>query len=462
MASVESWWTRLSPAAKRNLAVGSIGTVALAVIIALATVTPDVSKPLSKQATIQHILTDSDPRSLGIDGISAQLRDLLQKNDEQARRLAAIEEQQKRERLSDEIRFKQWTTAEREAYEAKLQAVTGEVESLKNKAVTPAVTGNPGDASQNALEPSKQGRLSTLRPSNAPFDNSQDDLNRVFEQAAVPGPTPGNPGNPGVSGGRANSQAPAAMQIRVIQEGADQANGKDKDTASSNAHGQSQPDHAKSDVFIPAGSILTGVLLNGLDAPTGKKAKKEPMPVLFRIKKEAILPNRFHADVRECFLLAAGFGDLSAERAYFRGETFSCVRQDGGVIEVPMNAYATGEDGKNGVRGRVVSKQGALLAQSMMAGFLRGFSDAFGRNQIPVLMTGGIGALSGTTPFQSAFSSQSMEGGALKGAGYAMERLSHFYMDMAEEIYPVIEVDATRQVNFIVQKGTALKLKSPS
>ncbi len=458
MATVDSWWTRLSPTAKRNLAVGSIGTVLLAVIIALATVTPEVSKPLSKQATIQHILTDSDPRSLGIDGISAQLRDLLQKNEEQARRLASIEEQQRREQQSDETRFKQWTTAERDAYEAKLQAVTGEVETLKNKASTPTLAGNPSDSSQPFIEPTTQGRPYN-RSSNARFDNSQDDLNRVFEQAAIPAPTASNTG---VSGARANNQAPAAMQIRVIQEGADQANGKDKDAASNNDHGQSQPGHANSDVFIPAGSILTGVLLNGLDAPTGRKAKKEPMPVLFRIKKEAILPNRFHADVRECFLLAAGFGDLSAERAYFRGETFSCVRQDGGVIEVPMNAYATGEDGKNGVRGRVVSKQGALLAQSMMAGFLRGFSDAFGRNQIPVLMTGGIGALSGTTPFQSAFSSQSMEGGALKGAGYAMERLSHFYMDMAEEIYPVIEVDATRQVNFIVQKGTALKLKTPS
>ncbi|OAI25771.1 TraB/VirB10 family protein [Methylomonas koyamae] len=459
MASFDYWWTRLSPTAKRNLAVGGIGTVVLAVIIALATVTPEVSKPLGKQATIQHILTDSDPRSLGIDGISAQLRDLLQKNEEQARRLAAIEEQQRREHQSDEMRFKQWTSAEREAYEAKLQAVTGEVESLKNKASTTAVVRNPGDSSQPSIEPTTQGRPYNRRSSNLPFDNGQDDLNRVFEQAAVPGPIPGNPG---VSGGRANSQAPAAMQIRVIQEGADQANGKDKDTAPNSERGRSNRDHASTDVFIPAGSILTGVLLNGLDAPTGKKAKKEPMPVLFRIKKEAILPNRFHADVRECFLLAAGFGDLSAERAYFRGETFSCVRQDGGVIEVPMNAYAAGEDGKNGVRGRVVSKQGALLAQSMMAGFLRGFSDAFGRNQIPMLMTGGLGALSGTTPFQSAFSSQSMEGGALKGAGYAMERLSHFYMDMAEEIYPVIEVDATRQVNFIVQKGTALKLKSPS
>ncbi|OAI17093.1 conjugal transfer protein TrbI [Methylomonas koyamae] len=457
MAGMHNGWSRLSPTAKRNVAVGSIGTVLLAIIIALASVSPEIAKPTSKQATIQHILTDSDPRSLGIDGISAQLRDLLQKHEEQGRRLAAIEEQQKREQQSDELRFKQWTIAEREAYEAKLKAVTGEVESLKNKpASLPSTAGvDPNTLSDNRThQPNYAGR----RYSSTGLNSAQDDLNSVFEQAAIPAPTSNNAG---ISAGRsgANSQMPATLQIRVIKEEKPSAMSTD---AKSHPENGSLNSAAHSDVFIPAGSILTGVLLNGLDAPTGKKAKKEPMPVLFRIKKEAILPNRFHADVRECFLLAAGFGDLSAERAYFRGETFSCVRQDGGVIEVPMNAYATGEDGKNGVRGRVVSKQGALLAQSMMAGFLRGFSDAFGRNQIPVLMTGGLGALSGTTPFQSAFSSQSMEGGALKGAGYAMERLSHFYMDMAEEIYPVIEIDATRQVNFIVQKGTALKLKTPS
>jgi conjugal transfer pilus assembly protein TraB len=451
MAGVDSWWSTLSPTAKRNLAVGGIGGVLLASIIGLATVTPEVTKPLSKQATIQHILTDSDPRSLGIDGISAQLRDLLQKNEEQSRRLAAIEEQQKREQQSGEQRFKQWTEAEREAYDQKLKAVSGEVESLKSKPTASTQLSADASPTTSTSSPTPSHPNDRRFPSRSSLDSN--DLNSAFEQAAIPAPSHGSAG---VSGGRsANGQPTTALQIRVI---------KDEKSSTANAEGKTASDQPakQSDVFIPAGSILTGVLLNGLDAPTGKKAKKEPMPVLFRIKKEAILPNRFHADVRECFLLAAGFGDLSAERAYFRGETFSCVRQDGGVIEVPMNAYATGEDGKNGVRGRVVSKQGALLAQSMMAGFLRGFSDAFGRNQIPVLMTGGLGSLAGSTPFQSAFSSQSMEGGALKGAGYAMERLSHFYMDMAEEIYPVIEVDATRQVNFIVQKGTALKLKTPS
>ena len=72
-----------------------------------------------------------------------------------------------------------------------------------------------------------------------------------------------------------------------------------------NPNSQTQSDMK---LFIPAGSILSGNLLNGLDAPTGKGARREPFPVLARLKVEAILPNRFRADVRECFLVSAGYG----------------------------------------------------------------------------------------------------------------------------------------------------------
>ncbi|WP_434965509.1 TraB/VirB10 family protein, partial [Escherichia coli] len=78
---------------------------------------------------------------------------------------------------------------------------------------------------------------------------------------------------------------------------------------------------------------------------------------------------------------------MSSERAYLRGETFSCVREDGGVIEAKLDAYAVGEDGKAGVRGRVVSKQGQIIAKSMMAGFLSGVSEAFDVNPVPVVST---------------------------------------------------------------------------
>ena len=110
------------------------------------------------------------------------------------------------------------------------------------------------------------------------------------------------------------------------------------------------------DMFMPAGSILSGTLITGLDAPTSNQSKQDPFPALLRIKHEAILPNRYRMDIKECFLIASGYGDLSSERAYMRAERISCIKKDGGVIETSMDAYSVGEDGKAGIRGRLVSK----------------------------------------------------------------------------------------------------------
>ena len=263
MAGVSSWWSGLSPTSKRNLAVGGIGVVLVSAIVGLASLSPEVAKPASKQSTIKHILTDSDPRSLGIDGISSQLRDLLQKNEEQSRRLAAIEEQQKREQQSDEERFKQWTASEREAYEVKLKAVSGEVESIKNKPVSPPLSTPSTGATAGAPLPS--GTHPEKYPK-WPIRTAADpnDLSTVFEQAAPP--TGGGQGGSGVSGGRSSqdAQRQPALQIRVIQ------GEKVVAAAALEARQATEKDHPQNEVFIPAGSILTGVLLNGIDAPTGK------------------------------------------------------------------------------------------------------------------------------------------------------------------------------------------------
>ncbi len=130
-------------------------------------------------------------------------------------------------------------------------------------------------------------------------------------------------------------------------------------------------------VLIPAGSILRAVFLSGMDAPTGRAARRDPYPALARIKHDAILPNRFRADMRECFLILAGYGDLASERAYLRSESIACVREEGGAIEVAVDGYAVGEDGKAGVRGRLVNKQGQIIAKSMEVAFLEGFSKLF-------------------------------------------------------------------------------------
>lgn len=50
--------------------------------------------------------------------------------------------------------------------------------------------------------------------------------------------------------------------------------------------------------------------------------------------------------------------------------------------------------------------------------------------------------------------------GCREGASKALDRIAQFYIDMAEGIFPVIEVDAGRQVDIIVTKGTNLQIRS--
>ena len=138
---------------------------------------------------------------------------------------------------------------------------------------------------------------------------------------------------------------------------------------------------------------------------------ENPTPTLIRLQKEAILPNRYRSDIRECFLLVGGRGELASERAKLRGEMLSCVRQDGAVIETKLNSYVAGEDGKEGIKGRLVSKQGQMIARSLVAGFASGMSEAFDYDPVPVIATDA----SNNTQYQQNFSVRCDEGRFCQG-----------------------------------------------
>ncbi|MGH8159238.1 MAG: TraB/VirB10 family protein [Rhodanobacter sp.] len=210
---------------------------------------------------------------------------------------------------------------------------------------------------------------------------------------------------------------------------------------------------ASADTYLPPGSILTGVLLTGADAPTGRSAQATPVPVLTRIKLDAILPNRYTENLADCHLVGSAFGDLSSERAFIRADRLSCIRKDGGVIDIPLQAYAVGEDGKAGMRGKLVSKQGQILARSMLAGAAGGIAEAFKPQQVQYLSSG-----SSNDAYQSVPAGQTARIAAGGGISSAMTQLAQFYMNLAEQEFPVIEVSAGRQINFVVEKGVALQL----
>jgi len=217
-----------------------------------------------------------------------------------------------------------------------------------------------------------------------------------------------------------------------------------------------QPERERVDqrTWLPSGSFMKAVLLSGIDAPTAGGAQAEPYPVLMGITDISVLPNRFRMNLRECFVIGAGYGNISDERAYIRAETLSCVRTDGKVIDVPLKGHVIGEDGKLGMRGRLVSKQGQQIAMAIFAGTLAGLGDAL-RPEQAVTIRLAPGADGGAIHPEFG---DVMEGAALGGVGRALDRVAEHYLKMAERLFPIIEVDAGRHVEIIVLKGQELRV----
>ena len=200
---------------------------------------------------------------------------------------------------------------------------------------------------------------------------------------------------------------------------------------------------------IPPGAFATAALLSGLDAPTGGRADTNPHPVLLELLDTASLPNRYRSRVKACRVVAAGFGRISDERAYLRLERLSCVLRGGEILDVAIKGYVSGEDGKNGMRGRLISKQGALIARALLAGTAGGIGEALSQSYSNVL-TSPTGAVSTIDP------NKTFEYGVASGFGTALDKISDWYLKRADETYPIIEIDAGRVVEIVLTEGVAL------
>ena len=196
-------------------------------------------------------------------------------------------------------------------------------------------------------------------------------------------------------------------------------------------------------------SFTRGTLLGGLDAPTGGQAQSNPHPVLIRLSDNAVLPNRFRGEYRECFVIAAGYGDISSERAYLRTENLSCVRADGATLDVKIQGSVYGEDGKVGMRGRWVTKQGQMLANALLAGIVSGIGQGVSTAST-TYSTSALGTIA------SASGSDAYRAGIGSGVGKALDRLASYYIKLAENTFPVIEVDAGREIDVVITKGVRI------
>lgn len=215
----------------------------------------------------------------------------------------------------------------------------------------------------------------------------------------------------------------------------------------------------KKTFWLPMGSIIPVRLLSGMDAParagqgtgSGSGPSGSPYPVLMVVRDLAKLPNAKELDARECFLLGEGVGELSSERVQIRSTGISCVKDTGEAVELEVKGFINGEDGKLGMRGRVVFKEGGLMGRALLAGFVSGISQAFMPYQQGIVVSS-----SPSQAFNMPPAGPIAMAGAAGGMGNAARLLAQHYSKMAASIFPIIEIDAQRDVDFVVGTGREL------
>lgn len=203
--------------------------------------------------------------------------------------------------------------------------------------------------------------------------------------------------------------------------------------------------------FIPANTILRGVLMNGIDAPTSGMAQKQLAPTVMRIKVEAILPNRVTQDLRECMVSLGGYGVISSERVKLRSDLITCVLADGSVVETKIEGYVIDTDGIEGIKGKVVTKQGAVIARGLLAGFASGFGAMMSPS-----MSSSLSLNSTSQTYLSPDLGAATQSGALRGFSEAAKDYSKFLLETAKEMYPVIEVPGGVEVTLMLRRGFSL------
>lgn len=151
----------------------------------------------------------------------------------------------------------------------------------------------------------------------------------------------------------------------------------------------------------------------------------------------------------------------------------SCVDiRTGQIIETDVSGYITGEDGKNGLAGVVVDRSGRMISRAMIVGILssvgnvvQGFAAAKLNESLASKLGNGGGIQNNVMTADPRNNMQGLSGMGSSGGGAgsgvnlgggAFDKLADYYIKRAEQLQPVIQINAGRVVHIVFTKGSNL------
>ncbi len=298
-----------------------------------------------------------------------------------------------------------------------------------------------------------------------------DELERRLQAPAQPGTAPGSgtaadpyfrvPSSASSAGGEAQTRqaAPARMIETFELEGDPRSSAGDARTGPELvADAVAKPVGA----WLPAGAHASAIVLAGVDASAGISSQGDPRPVLMRITGPAWTAAEdgvaLAVDVDGCTVTGAAHGDLSSEKVYVRLRTMTCAvpghgtgQRPGAVVETDVAGFVAGS-GKTGVRGPVVSREGALVEKAFLAGVVSGVGQGAAQAFQPqAVATGAGGAAVANTGLGDIG-----RAGLGAGASSAGQKVADYMIRRAEQYQPVIQLQAGTKVTLVFLEGARI------
>jgi conjugal transfer pilus assembly protein TraB len=209
--------------------------------------------------------------------------------------------------------------------------------------------------------------------------------------------------------------------------------------------------------YLPPNSYAPATVIVGVDASAGVSSQTDPLPVVLRITGPArsVMQNGRVLTTRltGCVVNGSARGDLSSEKVYVKLAKMTCDQPGGRVAVSEVKGFISFA-GKSGVRGRVVSREGSLVSQALLAGIIGGFGRGFSANANSVFS----GTMSNADGTRSKLSAGDILGGGLgQGAGDAADTVSKYLIERAEQYQPVVEMPTGITVDIVFLDGVYVR-----
>ena len=314
------------------------------------------------------------------------------------------------------------------------QLLGDRVSAIEEGKVLPGNTTAPGDQTMD-------GDLPPALPDNVPalpYPPETGDISADADRLPAPPTGPVAPPAPPAPPVEKTVGAIGSATGQVVAQGA-------ADTSSSSKK-------KNRTIYLPPG-FMKARLLTGIDALASRDATSNPEPIIARVQAPAVLPNEVKANLAGCFVVGNATGSLAKERVEVQLVSLSCVDFDEhSIVDQPVKGFFVDTDGKKGLSGKVVTRAGATLARAFIAGTISGISQS-------VESTFGNTSTSALGTVRTLDAGDAAKTGIAGGLSKSSDKLTDFYLDLARQAGPIVEVGAAKDVVVVIQEGATLEIK---